>query len=335
MKAPEATVTLVLRPDHVSRRREWEFGNGRYAQSFRSDAETGEPPRISSLDRKEQHKQISDMKTSRHKLSNIRQTSIIALTVIVTATLITTSRAQTSSSPPSSGDAALTKQIADLQAKVHQLEATISSHSQQPGASGSMPGMQAGGGMRGMGNMQGMQPGGGMGGMEGMQNMMGTMEGMDMMGMMSGMQGMQGMNMPQSALPGFPGASHIYHIGATGFFLDHAEHISLSADEQVGLNKIKDHVLASKAASDRQIEQAEQELATLTSADQPDLKKIEAKVRDIAKLGTDQRIAFIKAVGDAAKLLTDDQRKILTGFASPAPAASPPPMPSMSPMSDM
>jgi hypothetical protein len=45
---------------------------------------------------------------------------------------------------------------------------------------------------------------------------------------------------PQSALPGFPAASHIYHIGATGFFLDHAQHINLSAEQQVQLNKIKE-----------------------------------------------------------------------------------------------
>ena len=254
---------------------------------------------------------------------------IIAL--IAVAAFITTLPAQTSSPatgmvhPPSA--AALAQQIAELQAKVHQLEAMTSSHSQQSELSG------MGGEMRMSG---GMQTGGGMGGMEGMQNMMGMMEGMDMMGMKSGMQGMQRMNMPQSALPGFPGASHIYHIGATGFFLDHADHIALSTDQQVALNKIKDQALASKAASDRQIEQAEQELATLTSSDQPDLKKIEAKVRDIAKLGTDQRIAFIKAVGDAAKLLTDDQRKILTGFASPAPSmSSPMPSASMSPMEHM
>jgi len=201
--------------------------------------------------------------------------------------------------------------------------------------SGMSGGMEAGGGARGMGNIQGMQPGGGMGGMERMQKMMGAMEGMDMMGMMSGMQGMQGMKVPQSALPGFPGASHIYHIGATGFFLDHAEHIGLSAEQQVGLNKIKDQALALKAASDRQIEQAEQELATLTSSDQPDVKKIEAKVREIAKLGSDQRVAFIKAVGEAAKLLTDEQRKILTGFATPAPAASPATSATMAPMPHM
>jgi len=143
---------------------------------------------------------------------------------------------------------------------------------------------------------------------------------------MAGMMGMSAMGggaaagMSDSALPGFPGASHIYHIGATDFFLDHPQHIALTTEQQVALNKIKDQALLSKSGADRAIEQAEQELAILTAADQPDLKKIEAKVRDIAKLGTDERIAFIEAVGEAAKLLTADQRKSLTGFAPPAPA---------------
>src|SRR6266699_1972205 len=271
------------------------------------------------------------MKTNKSVHIGRAPAGVLAIGLI--ATLITTSLAQTSPPTPGSspGDATLQQQIADLHAKMAKLEAAMSSHSQQPGMStmgGGMRmggGMQAGGGMSGMGNMQGMQN---MQGMEGMENMMGQM----MPGMMDEtMPGMQGMKVPQSALPGFPGASHIYHIGATGFFLDHAEHIGLSAEQQVGLNKIKDQALALKAASDSQIEQAEQELATLTSSDQPDVKKIEAKVREIAKLGSDQRVAFIKAVGEAAKLLTDEQRKILTGFATPAAS----PMPTMSPMEYM
>ena len=72
---------------------------------------------------------------------------------------------------------------------------------------------------------------------------------------MAAMMGMNSMaadtadTMPQSALPGFPGASHLYHIGATGFFLDHPEHITLSADQQVALNKIKDQALLAKERS--------------------------------------------------------------------------------------
>lgn len=73
-------------------------------------------------------------------------------------------------------------------------------------------------------------------------------------------------------------------------------------------------------------------MATLTSADQPDAAKIEAKVRDIEKLRTDERLSFIRAVGDAAKLLTDDQRKVLTGAAQ---TAAPFPSATMAPMSDM
>src|SRR6266496_2679602 len=265
------------------------------------------------------------MKTNKSVHIGRAPASVLAIGLL--ATLITTSIAQTSRPTPMSspGDAALTKQIAELRAKIANLEAVISSHSQQPtgtGMNATVP----------FGPMAGMSAGPSTG-MAGMAN--NSQTGTSGMSETGGMQGMQGMNIPQSALPGFPGASHLYHIGATGFFLDHADHIALSTEQQVALNKIKEQALLSKSSTERQIEQAEQELATLTSSDQPDLKKIEAKVRDIAKLGSDQRIAFIKAVGEAAKLLTPDQQKMLTGFASPAPAASPSPSATMSPMEHM
>ena len=76
--------------------------------------------------------------------------------------------------------------------------------------------------------------------------------------------------------------------------------------------------------------QAEQDLWTLTAADQPDAAKIEGKIAEIGKLRGDERLGFIRAVGEASKLLTDEQRKILTGFAPPAPAAAP-----MAPMKGM
>ena len=59
---------------------------------------------------------------------------------------------------------------------------------------------------------------------------------------MAGMMGMMSMGggsmaaMPQSALPGFPGASHLYDLGATGFFLDHKTHIALTIQQQGALN---------------------------------------------------------------------------------------------------
>lgn len=150
---------------------------------------------------------------------------------------------------------------------------------------------------------------------------------------MAGMMGMSAMSaapgaMSQSALPGYPGASHLYHIGATGFFLDHPQHITLTTEQQAGLNKAKEQALLAKSTADRAIQQAEQELWTLTAADQPDATAIQAKIAAIGKLTGDQRLAFIRAVGDASKVLTDEQRKALVGFAAPAsatPAAAPMP----------
>ncbi|CAN5893009.1 hypothetical protein BH11VER1_BH11VER1_01300 [soil metagenome] len=183
---------------------------------------------------------------------------------------------------------------------------------------------------------------GGMGkGMDmGMDKM--KMGGMGMMAMdkmkMAGMMGMPPMGgdapeaMPQSALPGFPGASHLYHLGATGFFLDHATHIALTTEQTAALNQAKEKAALAKSTADRAIAQAEQELWTLTSSDQPDIAAIEAKTAEIGKLTAQTRVAFIRAVGEASKLLTDGQRKILTGFAPPATTA---PAAAMAPMKGM
>lgn len=173
------------------------------------------------------------------------------------------------------------------------------------------------GGMGG-GAMPAGAPAAGMSGASGM--------GMDKMEM-AGMMGMGPMGsgaaggMPKSMLPGFPGASHLYHIGATDFFLDHPQHIALTTEQQAALNKAKEQALLAKSTADRAIKQAEQDLWTLTSSDQPDAAAIEAKIAEIGKLTGDERLAFIRAVGDASKILTDAQRRILTGFAQPAPAA--------------
>lgn len=277
---------------------------------------------------------------------------------------------------PAKIDPAVVQQLSDAQKKAAQLQGALAQNAPRPTASpaaSSMPGMAApapaaspmpgmnapAGGMKPdgmaedkmMGMMGKMMPMMekmmGMGGMSGGAAMASPAPAAPMSGgmEMAGMMGMAPMPagapaaMPDSALPGFPGASHLYHIGATGFFLDHPEHITLTTDQQAALNKIKDQALIAKSAADRAREQAEQELGTLTAADQPDVAKIEAKVREIAKLAGDQRLAFIRAVGEAAKLLTADQRKILTGFAPPAPAVAAPVAPAASatpmPISDM
>jgi len=242
----------------------------------------------------------------------------------------------------------LAQQLQELQSKVAKLEAALKQNHQasaRTDQSTMKMGGKQGGSMSKMGKMKSgmgsMRPGqtNGTMGMGGMENMpmkgkmsgqgasgMGGMSGMGMMGgggmaMMGQMKGMGQMQMP-SALPGFPGASHIYHLGSTNFFLDHPQHITLSQEQQTKLNQIKQQSLLGQATLDRWIAEAEQELWLLTSADAPDAAKIEAKVRETGKLRGDKRIAFIRAVGEAAQVLTDEQRQTLVGLLPPGQSAA-------------
>ena len=168
------------------------------------------------------------------------------------------------------------------------------------GMGGSMSKMEedSSGGMK-------MGSGGGMGMMKMMKG-----KGMGMMGMMKGM-GSDAMMI--SALPGFPGASHLYHIGATDFFLDHGDHLNLEREQIARINQIREKATLGGATSDRQVEEAEQELWELTAADEPEASKIESKIRDIERIKGEQRIGFIRSVGKAAKVLSEGQIQLLIG----------------------
>ena len=220
---------------------------------------------------------------------------------------------------------ALTQQLAEMQAKATQLQALLAKTA-APVAAAPMAGIPAPAPPMAMG-MGKMKPAA-MPAMKAAAPPMAGMstapapaaDGMGMMGM-SPMAGGSPAAMSQSALPGFPGASHLYHIGATGFFLDHPQHFALTLEQQAGLNQAKQQAAFSKSTADLATTQVEQELWMLTAADQPDVTQIEAKIRALEKLRGDERLAFIRAVGEASKLLTDEQRKSLSGFAPPAPAA--------------
>lgn len=173
----------------------------------------------------------------------------------------------------------------------------------------------------GMGGMGSGRMGGGMSPDSAMSSP-GTSDpmGTEMMGRMRG-SGMKKDAMkrmePVSSLPGFPGGSHLYHVGASDFFLDHPKHITLSVEQQAALNRIKEKALLDGASAERRIEEAEQELWTLTANEAPDAAKIEAKIRGIEKMRADKRLAFIRAVGDAGKILSTDQRAALLGTKPP------------------
>ncbi len=244
----------------------------------------------------------------------------------------------------------LKAKVAKLEAALHQ---NHQGRSQQPAQTGAAAGgMAMGGNQQGMGGMGmgGMMKGmGGMGmGTGGMMKGMGGMGGMNMnaTGSVSGMQAspdgssmsmgaMGGMGMGQmkrmrmmgsmgraqtpgrsavlSALPGFPGASHIYHIGASSHFLEYADALGLSRDQHKQLSELHERSELQQNDLERALEQLEQELWVLTSEGEPDVAAVSGKVREIATKNAEMRLEFIRSVGEAAKALTDAQRKALVG----------------------
>jgi Spy/CpxP family protein refolding chaperone len=128
---------------------------------------------------------------------------------------------------------------------------------------------------------------------------------------------MAGMSGTSSAMPGQAGASHLYHIGSTGFFLNHSQHITLTADQKLTLNHLKEKAMLDRASEQRRIDQGEQELYSLTGVDQLDNSRVQAKIGEIEKLRGEQRMNFVRSVEEASKILSPDQRSALLGTMAP------------------
>lgn len=180
---------------------------------------------------------------------------------------------------------------------------------------------QSDGSAKSMSSMGTGTPGGGMMDMMGpqMMQMMGSM--MGMMGAATMGSQKMGSDTKPSELPGFPGYSHIYHVGATGFFLDHDRMIKLSPEQKEKLLEIKKGTLDDESSLKSRIEGLEQELWNLTASDKPDIGSIEEKIMQIEGLKKEQRIKFIRAVGEAAKTLSDVQKAVLLGRKKPVSSA--------------
>lgn len=116
---------------------------------------------------------------------------------------------------------------------------------------------------------------------------------------------------PLSAMPGMPGVSHLHHIGSTGFFLDQPQ-IGLTSEQQSRLRQIMERALIERGNADRTIEAAEQDLWVLTGAG-TDEARVEAKIAEIERARTNQRIEFIRSVSSAIEILIPEQRAMLVG----------------------
>ncbi|TWU39449.1 Spy/CpxP family protein refolding chaperone [Novipirellula artificiosorum] len=279
-------------------------------------------------------------------MPNHLKTLFARLSVFLLVMTLTSAMAIAQSPSTSNND--LAAELEQLRAKVSQLESALAAqHQARYGATADTPqgsmnnmsmstdaadpsqdAMQMGDKkqMSGMGDKKmgmGMMSGGmGMGKMSNDYSGMGMLKGMGMMGRNPAMNSFMGGMTMSSALPGFAGASHLYHIGQTGFFLDHPKHITLTDDQQLKLNQIKEAALLATSTAERKIDEAEQELWTLTAEAQPEINKIEAKANEIGKLRAENRVAFIRSVGEAANVLNEQQRQTLVGMAASSDAAT-------------
>jgi hypothetical protein len=142
---------------------------------------------------------------------------------------------------------------------------------------------------------------------------------------MSGMSGggmapMKGKGMAAKPMAGASGqeAPHLLHVGAKDFFLDHQQHINMTSDQKMQLEKLKSDAFQQKMSSQTKIDQSEQDLWELTSADQPNSAAIDSKVQEVAKFRADEQMGFIHSVSMASDVLTPDQRAQVVMPMSPA-----------------
>ncbi len=129
-------------------------------------------------------------------------------------------------------------------------------------------------------------------------------------------------------LPAALGAPHIYHLAAETFFLDQAAAIALTIEQQKKLTALREKSMIAYATTQRRVDQGEQDLWVLSSAEAPDIAKIEQKIGEITHLAGEQRMAFVRTVGEAVGVLSDVQRRAVAAQGAPSGATATPPAPS-------
>lgn len=115
----------------------------------------------------------------------------------------------------------------------------------------------------------------------------------------------------------------LLQIGAEGFFVDRSTDLQLESGQTEQLRAIQAKAQTETEAAAKRVASAEAQLWTLTGNASPDLSAIEAKVREIEQLRSEQRVAFIRAVAEAVKVLSPGQKQRLLGAGSRSDGAAP------------
>lgn len=147
------------------------------------------------------------------------------------------------------------------------------------------------------------------------KNGMGKMNNMAAMGkknMMGKKMSKTGNPAVVASLPSFPGNTHIYHVGSVEFFLDKIKTVNLTEHQQELLMQLQSRWQKKHMSYDENTAKNEQALWLLTAEAVPNATAIKEKMTQVANIEVTQRLFFIRSVGEAAEILTEQQRQILT-----------------------
>ena len=85
--------------------------------------------------------------------------------------------------------------------------------------------------------------------------------------------------------------------------------LGLDENQKKDIREIKDSTMKNTIRKRADLEIARVDLRAMLQRDQVDMKAVEAKLKEMASLQTETRLAWIKAVQEIKEKLTPEQRK--------------------------
>ena len=98
------------------------------------------------------------------------------------------------------------------------------------------------------------------------------------------------------------------------FMLDHRDELALTPEQTTRLEALRNDFTRESIRREADIRVAEMDLGALLAEDRLDMAKVEAKVRELAKLRADLRIERLRTIEQGRAVLTPEQRTKLQGL---------------------
>ena len=105
--------------------------------------------------------------------------------------------------------------------------------------------------------------------------------------------------------------------------LDHRTELELTPDQVTRLEGLRNDFARDAIRRGAEVRIAELDLGTLLEQDPPDMAKVEAKVREVAQLRADLRIARLRTIEQGKAVLTAEQKVRLQGMLTGGPMGPP------------